>query len=63
MKYRKITILYDNGIDVRNAMKNINATARKAGIDRGWLSKILHDKVVASENAYLKIKKAISFIS
>lgn len=59
MKYRKVTIFYDNGRDLRN-IKNINEVARKSGVDRGWLSKALRDKTILSEAAYLKVKKVLA---
>ena len=58
MKYRQVRILQDNGIDIRS-IKNQNALARKLGMDKSWLSRVLREKVVASENTYLRIKEAL----
>ena len=45
MKYRKTQILEDNGIDIRS-INNISEFAKKCGIDRGLLSKILSGKEI-----------------
>lgn len=55
MKYRKIILLEDNGPDIRN-IKNISELAKKIGVDRPWLSKVLKGTNIASYKLYLKIK-------
>jgi transcriptional regulator with XRE-family HTH domain len=59
MKYRKTIILEDNGIDIRN-IKNISELAKKIGVDRPWLSKILKGTEIASEELYLRLKQIIN---
>jgi len=60
MKYRKTTIMEDNGQDIRS-IKNKTKLARKVGVDRAYISRILNGKEIASEKAYLKIKANISY--
>ena len=65
MKYRKIEIKEDNGQDIRLVGKSISMTqlAKRLGIDRSYISRVMNNKIITNEKFYIKLKWVIAELS